>query len=107
MQTVTTKVEGAASQLKDVRLFREACYVDGQWIQAASGQAIGVDNPATGEIIGKVPKLGGLETRRAIVAANRAFPACHKKTAKQRAAILRRWFYVLIVIHDDFARRMT
>src|SRR5260370_7441199 len=107
MQTVTTKVEGAASQLKDVRLFREACYVDGQWIQAASGQAIGVDNPATGEIIGKVPKLGGLETRRAIEAANRAFPAWNKKTAKERAAVLRRWFDLMMASQDDLARLMT
>src|SRR5260370_17357632 len=92
MQHTATKVEGAASQLKDTRLFREACYVDGLWIQAASGQAIGVDNPATGEIIGKVPKLGGLETRQAIEAGNRAFPAWSKKTPKEHAAILSCWF---------------
>src|SRR5260370_38175345 len=91
MQTTATDVEGAASQRQDARLFREACYVDGLWIQAASGQAIGVDNPATGEIIGKVPKLGGLETRQAIEAGNRAFPEWKKKTAKARPATLRRW----------------
>src|SRR5260370_39946367 len=107
MQHTATKVEGAASQLKDTRLFREACYVDGLWIQAASGQAIGVDNPATGEIIGKVPKLGGLETRQAIEAANRAFPAWSKKTAKERAAILRRWFDLMMENQEALARLMT
>src|SRR5258708_39523425 len=107
METMATKVERAGSQLKAARLFREACYVDGEGIQAASGQAIGVDNPATGEIIGKVPKLGGLETRRAIEAANRAFPAWSKKTAKERAAILRRWFDLMVENQEDLARLMT
>src|SRR5260370_24008610 len=107
MQTMATKVERSGAQLKDDRRFREACYVDGEWIQAASGQAIGVDNPATGEIIGKVPKLGGLETRRAIEAANRAFPAWSKKTGKERAAILRRWFDLMIENQEDLARLMT
>ncbi len=62
MQDTITKSASAAAELKDARLFREACYVDGQWIQASSGQTINVDNPATKEIIGKVPKLGGAET---------------------------------------------
>src|SRR5260370_2479591 len=107
MQTTATKVEGAASQLKDTRLFREACYVDGLWIQAASGQATCGDNPATGEIIGKFPNRGGLETRQAIEAGNRAFPAWSKKTAKERAAILRRWFDLMMENQEDLARLMT
>src|SRR5277367_493298 len=107
MQDTITKSASAASGLKDARLFREACYVDGQWIQASSGQTLNVDNPATTEIIGKVPKLGGAETRRAIEAANAAFPSWSKKTAKERAAILRRWFDLMMENQEDLARLMT
>jgi len=107
MQNTITKIESPASQLKDPRLFREACYIDGQWIQASSGQTLKVDNPATGEIIGTVPKLTGAETRQAIEAANRAFPAWSKKTAKERAAVLRRWFDLMMANQDDLARLMT
>jgi succinate-semialdehyde dehydrogenase / glutarate-semialdehyde dehydrogenase len=107
MPEIATNSASAASELKDVRLFREACYLDGQWVRAISGKTINVDNPATGEIIGKVPKLGGTETRQAIEAANRAFPAWSKKTAKERAAILRRWFDLMMANQDDLARLMT
>ena len=107
MPQIATNSANAASELKDVRLFREACYLDGQWVQAVSGKTINVDNPATGEIIGKVPKLGGTETRQAIEAANRAFPAWSKKTAKERAAILRRWFDLMMANQEDLARLMT
>jgi len=107
MQNTATKTENAASEWKDSHLFREACYVDGQWIQANSGQTISVDNPATGEIIGTVPKLGAAETRQAIDAANRAFPAWSKKTAKERAVILRRWFDLMMQNQEDLARLMT
>src|SRR5437762_10096970 len=107
MQTTATKSQSPASQLKEPRLFCEACYIDGQWVQAASGQTLKVDNPATGEIIGTVPKLTGAETRQAIEAANRAFPAWSKKTAKERAAVLRRWFDLMMANQDDLARLMT
>jgi len=63
--------------------------------------------PATGRIIGTVPKLSGAETRQAIEAANRAFPAWSKRTAKERAAVLRRWFDLMMENHDDLARLMT
>jgi succinate-semialdehyde dehydrogenase/glutarate-semialdehyde dehydrogenase len=107
MQNTVTKVESPASELKDARLFREACYVDGQWIQAISGQVINVDNPATTEIIGHVPKLSGAETRQAIEAASRAFPAWSQRTAKERAVILRRWFDLMMENQEDLARLMT
>jgi succinate-semialdehyde dehydrogenase/glutarate-semialdehyde dehydrogenase len=81
--------------------------VDGQWVQAVSGQTIGVDNPATGQIIGRVPKLSGTETKHAIDAANRAFPLWSKRTAKERAAVLRRWFDLMMANQDDLARLMT
>jgi succinate-semialdehyde dehydrogenase/glutarate-semialdehyde dehydrogenase len=107
MQDTATKSATAAAELKDPRLFREACYVDGQWVLAKSGHTINVDNPATGEIIGKVPKLGGTETRHAIEAANREFSAWSKRTAKERAVILRRWFDLMMANQEDLARLMT
>jgi succinate-semialdehyde dehydrogenase / glutarate-semialdehyde dehydrogenase len=90
----------------DQKLFREAAYIDGKWI-AADGAGIAVDNPATGEIIGKVPKLGAMHTRQAIEAANRAFPSWSKKTGKERAVVLRRWFDLMMENCEDLARLMT
>ncbi|MGA2510858.1 MAG: NADP-dependent succinate-semialdehyde dehydrogenase [Candidatus Acidiferrales bacterium] len=105
MQRTVSK--SAIAELKDARLFREACYVDGQWIQGKSTEMINVDNPATSEVIGRVPRLGGAETRQAIEAANRAFPAWSKRTAKERAAVLRRWFDLMMENQEDLARLMT
>ncbi len=107
MQNTATKPASVAAELKDPRLFREACYVDGEWVKGNSNQTISVDNPATSEIIGRVPKLSGPETRQAIEAANRAFPAWSKKTAKERAAVLRRWFDLMMANQEDLARLMT
>jgi len=107
MQDTATKSESVANQLKDKKLFREACYVDGAWIQAKSGGAVQVDNPATGEIIGSVPKLGAAETRGAIEAADRAFSLWSKKTGKERAVVLRRWFDLMMQNQEDLARLMT
>ena len=107
MQDTATKTENVAAQFKDARLFRESCYVDGQWIHAKSGGTIQVDNPASGEIIGSVPKLGAAETRDAIEAANKAFPLWSKKTAKERAIVLRKWFDLMMENQEDLARLMT
>src|SRR5256884_7986642 len=93
--------------LKDSRLFRESCYVNGAWMSSASGATTNVDNPATGEILGTVPKLGAAETRTAIDAATKAFPSWSKKTGKERAAVLRRWFELTMENQDDLARLMT
>ena len=81
-----------ALSLKDPRLFREQGYVNGAWASADSGATIKVNNPATGEIIGSVPDMGAAEARRAIEAADDAWPAWRAKTAKERAAILRKWY---------------
>ena len=93
--------------LKDARLFRQAAYVDSKWMAAASGGTLNVDNPATSEILGTVPKLSAAETRSAIEAAQRALPAWAKKTAKERAQALRRWFDLVMANQDDLARLMT
>ena len=92
--------------LADQTLFRQACYIDGAWT-AAPGATIDVDNPATGEIVGSVPKLGRAETRTAIAAAARAFPAWRKQTGKERAAIMRRWFDLMMANQADLALLMT
>jgi succinate-semialdehyde dehydrogenase/glutarate-semialdehyde dehydrogenase len=93
--------------LSDEKLFRQACYIDGAWVSARSNATINVDNPATGEVVGTVPKLGGAETREAIEAADRALPAWRKKTAKERAAVLRTWFDLMMQHQDDLAKLMT
>ena len=76
-------------------------------MNARSNATINVDNPATGEIVGTVPKLGAAETREAIEAAERALPAWRKKTAKERAAVLRKWFDLMLQHQDDLAKLMT
>ena len=101
--TVTT----TGVTLTDPKLFHQACYVGGTWVSARSGETISVDNPATGEIVGTVPKLGAAETREAIEAAERALPAWRKKTGKERAAVLRKWFDLMVQHQDDLARLMT
>ncbi len=93
--------------LVDRRLFREASYIDGVWVAPGPNGAIDVDNPATGAIIGTVPRLGRAETRTAIDAASRAFPAWRKQTAKERAQVMRRWFDLMIANQEDLAQLMT
>ena len=94
-------------KLKDEALFRQLCHVDGAWLAAESGATIDVTNPATDEVLGTVPKFLGSETRAAIVAAKRAFPAWAAKTAGERATILRRWNDLMLAHADDLAMIMT
>lgn len=94
-------------QLSDQKLFRQQCYINGEWVDAASGETIDVTNPATGEVLGTVPKMGADETRAAIEAANAAWPAWRAKTAKERAGILRKWFDLMMANQDDLGTLMT
>ena len=94
-------------KLKDKKLFRQQCYVNGKWIDADSKETIKVNNPADNSILGTMPKLGRAETRRAIEAAEKAWPAWRAKTAKERAAILRKFFDLMIANADDLAMIMT
>jgi succinate-semialdehyde dehydrogenase / glutarate-semialdehyde dehydrogenase len=96
-----------ALKLKDEKLFRQQCYVDGEWVGALNRGTIPVTNPATGEQLGTVPRMGAEETRRAIEAADKALPAWRAKTAKERAQILRRWFDSMMANQDDLAAIMT
>jgi succinate-semialdehyde dehydrogenase / glutarate-semialdehyde dehydrogenase len=93
--------------LQDPTLFRQANCIDGKWVQADSGRTIVVKNPATGEAIGEVPALGTAETRRAIEAAHRAQPAWRALLAKERAAILRKLFDLMLANTEDLAVIMT
>jgi len=94
-------------KLKDPSLFTQHCYIDGKWCDADSGKTLPVTNPATGAALGTIPNMGATETRRAIEAAQRAFPAWAAKTAKERANILRRWFDLMMANQEDLAVLMT
>ncbi|AON53313.1 MULTISPECIES: NADP-dependent succinate-semialdehyde dehydrogenase [Herbaspirillum] len=94
-------------QLKDPALLRQQAFVNGQWCDADQGERLAVHNPANGELLGHVPLMGAAETRRAIEAANAAWPAWKKKTAKERSAILRRWYELMLANTDDLALIMT
>jgi succinate-semialdehyde dehydrogenase/glutarate-semialdehyde dehydrogenase len=102
-----TEARGTTFQLKNTSLFRQQAFVDGQWRDADSGATIPVTNPATGAPVGAVPKMGVVETRRAIESAAKALPAWRAKTAKERAAILRRWYELILAHQDDLAILMT
>ncbi|OAJ48668.1 NADP-dependent succinate-semialdehyde dehydrogenase [Pseudomonas marginalis] len=94
-------------KLRDSSLFRQQAYIAGVWTDADNEQHMDVNNPATGEILGQVPKMGAAETRRAIEAAEQALPAWRARTAKDRATVLRRWFDLIMANQDDLARLMT
>jgi succinate-semialdehyde dehydrogenase/glutarate-semialdehyde dehydrogenase len=105
METISTN--RVARLIRDQELFREACYIDGRWRPVDGGPSIAVDDPSTGETLGVVPKFGRVETRQAIDAATAAFPGWRARTAKERAAILRRWFDLIMTNQEDLAKLMT
>ncbi|KHS48886.1 NADP-dependent succinate-semialdehyde dehydrogenase [Hafnia paralvei] len=94
-------------QLNDHKLFRQQAFIQGEWRDASHQQTIAVTNPANGQLLGTVPKMGADETRAAIEAANQALPAWRALTAKERAVILRRWFDLMMANQDDLAKLMT
>ncbi len=85
-------------------LIRQHCLIDGQWEGKSS---LAVINPATGATIASVPNFGGLETRKAIDSAHRAFPGWNSLLAKERAAILRRWYELQLAHTEEIAQIMT
>ena len=96
-----------AFSLNDPKLFREQCYLDGAWLESDSRNKLVVTDPATGARLGTVPNMGAAETRRAIEAAERAWPAWRARTAKERAVILRKWFDLMMASQDDLAQILT
>lgn len=95
------------NQLSDSGLFRQQCYINGQWRDANNGETLQVTNPANNDVLGSTPKMGATETREAIEAAAEAFKSWKKTTAKQRADILRRWFELMLEHKEDLALIMT
>ncbi|AIP02995.1 succinate-semialdehyde dehydrogenase [Burkholderia pseudomallei] len=93
--------------MKDPSLLRHQAYIGGEWQAADSDATFEVFDPATGESLGTVPKMGAAETARAIEAAQAAWAGWRMKTAKERAAILRRWFDLVIANSDDLALILT
>ncbi len=94
-------------KLKNPGLLREQAYLDGRWVDADDGATLDVTNPATGDTVARVPRMGAAEARRAIEAANRAWGPWRRRTAKERAAILRRWNDLMLANADDLAAIMT
>ena len=91
--------------LTDPSLLKDKCYVAGEWIGGV--ETIEVTNPVDDSVVGRVPRLGAKETRRAIEAAQKAQKLWARKTAKERAGILRNWFNLMMENQDDMARIMT
>ena len=94
-------------QLKTPQLFRQQCYIDGDWRNAINKATFSIHNPSKGTLVGEVPKMGAMETRTAIEAAAKALPAWRSKTAKERSEILRRWYELILEHIDDLAIIMT
>lgn len=93
--------------LQDASLLKQQCLIDGVWCDADDGATIAVTNPATGEVIATVPRMGALETRRAIDASHTAFKAWRKQTVKARATVLRAWHALILQHADDLALILT
>ncbi|AQZ96356.1 NAD-dependent succinate-semialdehyde dehydrogenase [Halopseudomonas phragmitis] len=88
-------------------LFRQQAFIDGQWLDAQNGATTTITNPANGQAIGQVPNMGATETRQAIAAANRAWPAWRALTAKERSTLLRRWHALMLEQADALAELLT
>jgi succinate-semialdehyde dehydrogenase/glutarate-semialdehyde dehydrogenase len=95
------------TDLKDPTLFRQRCYVGGQWCDARDGAIRAVTNPASGQTLGSVPDMGREDTERAIAAAAAAFPDWRDRTAAERGAILYRWYELMMEQQEDLGRIMT
>ncbi|GHU44768.1 NAD-dependent succinate-semialdehyde dehydrogenase [Betaproteobacteria bacterium] len=94
-------------QLNNPKLLKSQSYIDGKWCNAENGAVFAVSNPATGEILASVADMGVAETRAAIDAAERALPAWKKRSGKERALILRKWYELIVAATDDIAQIMT
>ena len=96
-----------AVHIETNKLMRNRAYINGNWTAAESGRTFKVINPATGELLAEVPRMGAAETDRAIAAAAAAFPAWRARPAKERAGIMRRWYDLIVAHTDDLALLMT
>ena len=94
-------------KIQSQKLFQNKCYINGKWIDSNNKKTIDVNNPASLEIIGNVPKCGTNETKLAIEAASSALPDWKAKTAKERSILLRKWFDLIMLNQEDLAKIMT
>jgi len=93
--------------IQNFKLFRDKCYINGEWVEANSKDTISVNNPATLKEIGTVPKCGKEETKNAIDAANAVWPQWKSTSARERSNILRKWFDLIIANKEELAQIMT
>ncbi len=93
--------------IKDKGLLRSEAYIDGRWVGSDSGRTFAVRNPANGEVIAEVARCGGAEAGRAIAAAHQALAAWGRRSAKERAGLLRRWYEAIMAAREDLARILT
>ncbi len=93
--------------LNSPRLFRDRCYVNGEWIEADDGRTVPVTNPVDGEVIGTVPDCGAAETRKALLAAEAALPRWRALSARERGVKMRTWFDLMMANQEDLALIMT
>ena len=94
-------------RIQDIDLLREHGYIGGEWVEAQDGTWLDVTDPATGEMIARVPSMGAAETRRAVAAAERAWRPWRTLTAAERSGLLRRWQKLTLVHQEELARLMT
>ena len=94
-------------KLNDPSLLRDACYIDGVWVQADTGRTFAVHNPATAALLAQVPDCASAEAQRAVDAAQRAFVTWRDTTAAERSRVLRRWFELMLAHQEDLAQLMT
>ena len=94
-------------KLSNPSLFRQQCYINGEWCDAVSGTTIEVLNPATQKPIGNIPHMGTLEAQNAIAAAEKALPEWRALTAQERARKLLAWYQLILDNQEDLAQIMT
>ncbi|MBX6316817.1 NAD-dependent succinate-semialdehyde dehydrogenase [Pigmentiphaga sp.] len=97
----------APSRLSDPTLFKTQAYINGAWVDASDGASFAVDNPADGTLVARVADVEPAQAEAAIAAAQAAFGPWRARTAKDRAALLRRWFELMLAHADDLAALMT
>ncbi|KAL8684289.1 MAG: hypothetical protein Q9218_008353, partial [Villophora microphyllina] len=93
--------------LSDKSLFKQECYVNGEWIKAKSGKTFEVKDPGTGKLIGSCPECSKEDTDEAIKVAAAAFPSFRKTTGRERARMLRKWYDLMVQNADDIAKLIT
>lgn len=94
-------------KLSNDKLFRQACFIGGEWVGAQSGETLDVDNPANGDILGQVPNCNAQDAARAIAEADKGFQVWRKKTANERSECLYRWYQLMLDNTEDLGKLMT